>query len=115
MEKRALFAFNGDVMCFVHVLLNAEEMHEQGIRVRIVLEGSATKIISEIRKKDHDLHSLYMKCKRSGLFAGACQACSHKMGALEDIKEEGIKLLADLKGHPSIYNFEKEGYRVVTF
>ena len=30
MKKVALFAFNGELMCFVHVLLNALDMKEKG-------------------------------------------------------------------------------------
>jgi len=30
MKKVALFAFNGELMCFVHVLLNALEMKDKG-------------------------------------------------------------------------------------
>jgi hypothetical protein len=30
MEKMALFAFNGDLLFFVHVLLNAIDLNENG-------------------------------------------------------------------------------------
>jgi hypothetical protein len=33
MKKVALFAYNGEVMCFVHVLLNALDMREEGFEV----------------------------------------------------------------------------------
>ena len=33
MEKVALFAFNGELMCFIHVLLNAIDMKEKGYDV----------------------------------------------------------------------------------
>ena len=33
MKKVVLFAFNGDFMCFIHVLLNALDMHEKGYEV----------------------------------------------------------------------------------
>ncbi|MFP4067824.1 MAG: hypothetical protein ACLFS5_10045 [Spirochaetaceae bacterium] len=39
MRKFALFAFNGDPMCFVHVLLNALDIKEQGHEVALVVEG----------------------------------------------------------------------------
>ena len=41
MRKIAIFAFKGDPMCFVHVLLNAKDMHEKGFNVKIVIEGEA--------------------------------------------------------------------------
>ena len=41
MKKFALFVFNGDPMCFIHVLLNALDMRDKGYDARIVIEGSA--------------------------------------------------------------------------
>ena len=48
MKKVVLFAFNGDFMCFIHVLLNALDMHEKSYDVKIVIEGSATKLVPEL-------------------------------------------------------------------
>jgi len=39
MEKVALFAFNGEPMCFIHVLLNALDMKEKGIDVKTIIAG----------------------------------------------------------------------------
>jgi len=46
MKKVALFAFNGELMCFIHVLLNALDMNERGHQVKIVIEGAATSVVS---------------------------------------------------------------------
>ena len=35
MRKFVLFAFNGELMCFIHVLLNALDMQEKGFDVKI--------------------------------------------------------------------------------
>ena len=35
MQKMALFVFNGDSMCFIHVLLNALEMKTDGYEAKI--------------------------------------------------------------------------------
>ncbi len=51
MKKIAMFVFNGDPMCFIHVLLNALDMKENGYEGRIVIEGAATKLIPELAKK----------------------------------------------------------------
>ncbi len=47
MKKMALFVFNGDPMCFIHVLLNALDMNEKGYEAKIIVEGAATKLIRE--------------------------------------------------------------------
>ncbi len=36
MKKFALFVFNGDPMCFIHVLLNAHDMSDKGYGVKII-------------------------------------------------------------------------------
>jgi len=41
MRKTVLFVFNGDPMCFIHVLLNALDMKEKGHEAGIVVEGAA--------------------------------------------------------------------------
>jgi hypothetical protein len=48
VKKIVLVAFNGEFMCFVHVLLNALDMKERGYDVKIVIEGAATKIVPEL-------------------------------------------------------------------
>lgn len=90
MKKAALFAFNGELMCFVHVLLNALDMNEKGYEVKIIIEGSATKLIPELAKENNPIHNLYAKAKDIGLIDGACKACSNKMGVLGSVKSEGL-------------------------
>jgi len=52
MKKTALFVFNGDPMCFIHVLLNALDMKKNGQDARIIIEGSAVKLIPELEKTE---------------------------------------------------------------
>lgn len=115
MRKIVLFAFNGDFMCFIHVLLNALDMNEKGHEVKIVIEGSATKLIPELKKKGNPMYALYQKTKDSGLIDGVCKACSNKMGTLEAAGAEGFKLLGDMNGHPGIAGYIENGFEVITF
>ena len=115
MEKIALFAFNGDPMCFIHVLLNALDFSSKDYEIKLVVEGSATKLISELDKDDHPLHTLYEKVKKEVLLVGACRACSQKMGTLEAARAQGLHILEDMSGHPSIESFIEQGYRIITF
>ena len=115
MKKIVLFAFNGDFMCFVHVLLNALDMKRKGHEVKIVIEGSATKLIPELKKKGNPMYTLYQKTKDSGLIEGVCKACSNKMGTLGAAKEEGFKLLDDMSGHPGIADYIEKGFEIITF
>ncbi|MEE4354740.1 MAG: hypothetical protein V2J25_17925 [Desulfatiglans sp.] len=115
MKKVALFAFNGESMCFIHVLLNALDMKERAYDVRIIIEGSATKLVAELSKHDHPFYNLYEKVKGIGLIDGACRACSNKMGVLSHIEAQGIELLGDMTGHPSIARYLEQGFQIITF
>ncbi len=115
MKKVVLFVFNGELICFIHVLLNAIEMKTKGYEVKIVIEGSATGLIPEIAKKGNPMHKLYNQAKTLDLIDGACKACSNKMGVLEEIKAEGMELLDDMSGHPGMFQYMEQGYEVITF
>lgn len=115
MEKFALFAFNGEMMCFIHVLLNARNLAQKGHEVKLVVEGSATALIPKLADPNNPMGDLYSMVKEDGLIAGACRACAMKMKALEGIQAEGITLLDDMKGHPSMSKFIDDGYTIITF
>ena len=115
MKKAALFVFNGDPMCFIHVLLNALDFHAKGYECRIIVEGAATQLIADLENEDHPLHQLWGKTIAAGLVQGVCKACSQKMGTLEAAREKGLVLLDEMNGHPSMARFREEGYDVITF
>jgi len=115
MHKIALFVFNGDPMCFIHVLLNALDMDSKGYAAKVVIEGAATKLIPDLAKPDTPLHTLWEKAKAAGLVAGVCQACAGKMGTLDAAKAQGLELLADMNGHPSMSGYVQEGFAVISF
>ena len=115
MKKVVLFAFNGDSMCFVHVLLNALDMNQKGYEVKIVIEGAATKLVPDLAKRGTPLNPLYLKAKELGLIEGACKACSGKMGTLEAVTGEGISLLDGMSGHPGMAPYLERGFEIITF
>ena len=115
MKKTALFVFNGDPMCFIHVLLNGLDMKARDYDVRIIIEGAATALIPGLEKPDNPLHELWQKTKLSGLVEGACKACAKKMGTAESAQAQGLPLLADMTGHPGMARYQEEGFEVITF
>lgn len=115
MKKIALFVFNGDPMCFIHVLLNALHFKEKGYTASIVVEGSATQLIPALAEEGNPQHKLWEKVRSAGLVAGVCRACSQKMGALEAAREQGLVLLDEMSGHPSMARFREEGYELLSF
>jgi hypothetical protein len=115
MKKIVLFVFNGDPMCFIHVLLNGLDMKEKGYEVKIIIEGAATKLIPELAKEDTPLHNLWENAKAAGLVEGACKACSNKMGTLEAAEGQGLMLLAEMAGHPGMAHYRDDGFDIVSF
>jgi hypothetical protein len=115
MKKVVLFVFNGDPICFIHVLLNALDMADKNFKSLIVIEGAATKLIPELEKEGNPMHNLWEKVKAGKLIAGVCKACANKMGTLEDAKALGLSLLDDMSGHPGMARYRDEGYEVITF
>ena len=114
-KKYALFAFNGDPMCFIHVLLNALDLNEKGFEVKVIIEGSATKLANEFRNEDNPMHSLYKNVEDEGLLDCFCKACSNKMGSLDTVEKLGFPTCSEMKGHPSMGKYIEEGYEIITF
>jgi len=108
-KKVVLVAFNGEAMCFVHVLLNALDMKKKEYDVKIVIEGSATKLIKELNKEDNPFSKMYQNVRSQGLIDCVCKAC------LEQAEEQGLPLFSEMMGHPSIANYMDQGYEVITF
>ena len=114
-EKVVLVAFNGEPMCFAHVLLNAVDMEERGFDVKVVIEGTATKMVSVLNDPDKPFAGLYEKVKEKNLIDCVCQACAAKMDALVAAKAQELPVCGEMNGHPSLARYLEDGYRVMTF
>jgi hypothetical protein len=110
-----LFAFRGDPLCFVHVLLNGIDLHEKGKKGLIVLEGESVTLVEKMSQPDHFLSKLYQKAKSLGIIHGACKACSAKLKATQAVEKEGISLIGNMAGHPALGDFLENGFEVITF
>jgi hypothetical protein len=115
MKKIALFAFNGDPVCFIHVLLNGLDMQANGMQGRIVVEGAATALIPKLADRQHPLHQLWEKAKSQGIVDGVCKGCAHKMGTADEATHQGLPLLGDMSGHPAMSRYLEEGFEVLSF
>jgi hypothetical protein len=115
MKKFALFVFNGDPMCFIHVLLNALDMRSKGHEAKIILEGASVRLIPELVQPGNPLNGLWKKNLEAGLFEGVCKGCSNKLGTLDAAKEQGLNLLDTMSGHPSMASYRDKGYEIITF
>jgi hypothetical protein len=114
MHKAALFVFNRDPMCFIHVLLNALDLDQKGGEARIVIEGAATGLIPELEKADHPLNKLWQQVKSKGLVEGVCKACASKMDTLSAAQAIGLQPLDDMLGHPGMAGYRQKGFDIIT-
>ena len=115
MKKIALFAFNGDPLCFIHVLLNALDLNEKGHTTKIIMEGAATGLVADLNTPGSPLQPLWQKALGLDLIDGVCKACSNKMGTLSAAETQGLKQLDDMRGHPSMARYLAEGFEVISF
>lgn len=116
MRKIALFSFNGEPMCFAHVLLNALDLSTRGHEATIVIEGSSTQLV-KVLGEDPELPfaARYAEARDAGLIAGVCKACASKTGALDAARQQGLTLLDGMSGHPALGDYLEQGYEVLTF
>ncbi len=111
MSKFAFFAFNGNKMCFQHILLNALDMDDKGMDAKIIVEGESVTLIKEL---EESTNKHYFEAKDRGLFDCICKACSASLGVLEYNQSTDIPLKGDMKGHPSMEAYISEGYQIIT-
>ena len=112
MKKYLFYVMRGQKMCFVHVLLNALDLAENGNEVKIILEGESVtlpKILEE------EKFGLYLKAKEKNLFAGVCYACSVQLDVLEFNQGLDYPLIKDMNGHAGMKTYVDKGYHVFTF
>ena len=112
-RKVAVFAFNGEGMCFLHALMNALDMKTKGYDVKLIIEGAATKLIKEVESGDMPYSKLYANAKDAGLIDCVCKACATKMNSLESAKGQDLPLCDDMSGHPSMQRYMEEGYEII--
>ena len=114
-KKYALFAFNGDPMCFIHVILNALDLNEKGHDIKVIVEGSACKLASEFENQSNPFYKKYQQLKERNLIDCFCKACSNKMGSLEVVERIGFATCDEMMGHPSMGKYIEQGYDIITF
>ena len=90
-------------------------MYDRGDRVRIVVEGEATQLVEQLAQPENRLHGLWQEACGKDLVAGACKACSQKLGVRVSVEGQGLALLDDMNGHPGMAAFREQGYDIITF
>ena len=111
MEKVLFYAIQGEKMCFQHILLNALDLSEAGLEVKIIFEGASVKLPSVLAEEGN---KLYQRALDKGLIAGICLACSHALGVYEQNLATGLPMLDDMMGHAGMRPYTEQGYYVIS-
>lgn len=115
MKKIALLAYNGELTCFAHVMLYALDFDKKGYEVKVVLEGAATGLIGQLASPGTPFAQLYSQLREKKLISCICRACSQKMGSLKEAEKQGLTIVGDMQGHPSIENLIGDGFQIMSF
>ena len=102
-------------MCFIHVILNALDLNKKGHDVKVIIEGSATKLADQFENEKNPFYKQYQELRNSGLIDCFCKACSNKMESLKDVEKLKFNTCDELMGHPSMAKYIEQGYTIVTF
>ena len=115
MRKVALLAYNGEPTCFAHVMLYALDFEKKGYEVKVIIEGAATALIPELAQADKPFAGLYSQLREKNLLSCICKACSQKMGTLAEAEKQGLNIVGDMQGHPSIEGLVSDGFQILSF
>lgn len=111
MKKVLFYGMTGEKSCFLHVLLNAAQLHEAGHQVSIIFEGASVRLVKVF---EDDRNPVYQKVKEAGLIAGVCLACAKTLGAYEDVMNSGLAFLSDMSGHAGMKPFLEKDFEVIS-
>ena len=120
-RKLLFLLFSDDTCRQNHAFMYALDLHKKGYEVRIIIEGLATKVLTEIALADSRTGELLREAHQVGILAGACARASSGCASgdpdrdvAEIARTHGIVLLSDMDGHANIEPFVRNGYEVVT-
>lgn len=111
MKKVLFYGMTGEKMCFQHILLNALDLIEDDVEVKIIFEGASVKLVPIFEKENNPL---YQKAKSKDLIAGICLACSKVMGVYDENLSFGLPMLNDMSGHAGMKEYISKGYEVIS-
>ena len=99
-------------------LAAAYDFKQAGDVVSVVFQGTGTRWIGELTKKDHPAHDLFEAVKDQ--VAGVSCGCADVFGASEDAEKSGLDLIKEnpvpgTRGMASLRKYAAEGATIITF
>lgn len=112
MKKVLFYLMQGEKMCAMHALMNANQIIENGGEAKIIFEGQSVKLPFILKEEGNPL---YKKLTENGSIVGVCKACSKMLEVYEINKNLGLKFLDDMDGHAGMNSYPDQGYQVIEF
>ena len=98
----------------LHALLYTQELNQMGHEAYLILDGGGTKWLEEFTQPEHKLAPLFETLNLEGRIRGVCKFCMGAFGVDAFIAEkEGIALIDEYQGHPSVANLITGGFQVI--
>ena len=101
-------------MHLYHLLLNANNFHEKGHEVAVILECASPKLLIGITNGSIKL-PVFDKAIELGIIDSACKACTAAFDATDAARQLGVPLKGELSGHSDLLKFATNGFSIVTF
>jgi hypothetical protein len=89
------------------------ELIAAGDDVALVFDGGGSATLAAIRDPGHDLHRVWRKAAPA--LRGVCAYCARAYDVESVLKDAGVPMLADDRGHASLRKLLAEGRQIVTF
>ncbi len=112
--KYLFLATDDNKMQLYHLLLNANNFHEKGHDVAVVLECASPKLLIGIADGSIKL-PVFDKAMDKGIIDHACKACSAAFNATEAAEKLNVPLKGELSGHSDLLSFADQGYSIISF
>jgi len=97
----------------VNALEATRQFKEARNDVRIYFDGTGTKWISELNRKDHVAHDLFETVKDK--IEGACMFCSNAFGATDSVKQCNTELVNEKDEHIDVQRLVTDGFLILNF
>lgn len=97
----------------VNAFMATLEYKESGSDVRVVFDGAGVQAAVAFADSGHKYHELFQRIRDR--IAGVCDYCAGAYEVKDQVREQGLPLLNEFKGHPSFKKLVDEGFTVLTF
>jgi hypothetical protein len=118
VKKVAVFVFadtetNEGLGRVVNAMITVKELKGAGDEVQLFFDGTGTRWLEELSRKDHKAHELYESVKDR--VSGACLFCATVFGAKDSVQDCNVKLVNEFEQHVSVKKLLSDEYQIMNF